>query len=145
MGDQPSTTFPAVCVFAGADGTSHLVDLDLPAMGQKILPDGTSEFSGVCGATVFGVVAGDQPKFVDWHIAKHPGLSIVLSGAWEIEAGSGQRRVLQTGSVLLMFDNSGQGHRAHHVDGKGGTVIGIGLGAETEALYRALLQQKLGA
>ncbi len=136
-------TFPVLCIHADAEGRSHLIDLDLPAMGRVVRADGTSEFGGVMGATVFGVVTPmhNGPTFIDWHISKLAGLSVVLSGEWEIEAGSGQRRVLGTGSILLMLDTVGQGHRAHYR--QPGSSLGMGIAPETEASYRALLASAL--
>jgi hypothetical protein len=136
-------TFPVLCVYDGPDGRSQLIDLALPGMTRKVRPDGTSEFGGVMPATVFGVVTPmhDGPKFIDWHRSKMAGLSVVMSGEWEIEAGSAERRVLSAGSVLLMFDTTGQGHRAHYrVAGCG---IGISFASETEAAYREILNEAL--
>jgi hypothetical protein len=136
-------TFPVLCVYDGPDGRSRLIDLDLPGMSRKVRPDGTSEFGGVMPATVFGVVTPmhNGPKLIDWHISKMAGMSVVMSGEWEIEAGSGQRRVLSAGSALLMFDTTGQGHRAHYREP--GCGIGISFAAETEAAYRAILADAL--
>ena len=138
-------TFPVLCVYADEHGCSHLIDLDLPGMSRKVRADGTSEFSGVMGATVFGVVTPmhNGPTFIDWHKSAMAGLSVVLNGEWEIEAGSGQRRVLGQGAVLLMFDTVGQGHRAHYR--QAGTSIGIGIAAETEAVYRGILTAVLSS
>jgi hypothetical protein len=108
-----------------------------------VRPDGTSEFGGVMPVTAFGVVTPmhNGPKLIDWHISRMAGLSVVMSGEWEIEAGSGQRRVLRPGSALLMFDTTGQGHRAHYRDP--GCGIGITFAPETEALYRGILAEAL--
>ncbi|MET0363093.1 MAG: hypothetical protein ABW169_00435, partial [Sphingobium sp.] len=132
-------TFPVLCVYADEDGISHLIDLALPGMSRKVRADGTSEFGGVMGATVFGVVTPmhNGPKFIDWHISRMAGLSIGMTGEWEIEAGSGQRRILGPGPCLLMLDTSGQGHRAHYRTP--GCGIGVGIAPETEAAYRAIL------
>lgn len=136
-------TFRAVCIHAGDDGRSRLTDLDLPGMSRTVRADGTSTFGGVMGATVFGVVTPMRggPTFIDWHVSAMAGLSIVMDGEWEIEAGSGDRRLLGPGSVLLMLDVTGQGHRAHYR--RLGTSIGVGISAETEAIYRAILATAL--
>jgi hypothetical protein len=136
-------TFPVLCVYADAQGGSHLIDLALPGMSRKVRPDGTSEFGGVMPATVFGVVTPmhNGPKFIDWHISKMAGLSVVMSGSWEIEVGSGERRLLSAGSALLMLDTTGQGHRAHYRET--GCGIGISFAPETESAYRAILVEAL--
>jgi len=136
-------TFPVLCVYADEQGGSHLIEVDLPGMSRKVRPDGTSEFGGVMPATAFGVVTPMQngPKFIDWHNSKMAGLSLVMSGSWEIEVGSGERRLLSAGSALLMLDTTGQGHRAHYREP--GCGIGISFAPETEAAYRTILAKAL--
>lgn len=135
---------PVVCIHADAQGISHLLDLELPALAQTVDAEGKTHFLGANGATIMGFVVGDGAGNKDWHVSGHVGLSIVLTGEWEIEAGSGDRRVLGTGSVLLMLDTVGQGHRAHY-RGTPCTVLGVGADDATAAGYRALAAQALAA
>jgi hypothetical protein len=135
-------TVMVVCAYVGENGISHLADVALPGLHHMVDADGLSHFSGMQGATEFGFVVGaqhGQSDWGDWHVSGTPGLSIVLSGAWEIEAGSGQRRLLDTGSVLLMLDNHGQGHRSRTPDGKPCTVLGVGIDEATQLAYAALI------
>lgn len=124
----------AVCVHADAEGGSHLIDLALPMLAQTI---------GGVQATRLGIVAGTGPSFKDWHVAGMAGLSIVLSGAWEIEAGSGERRTLGPGSVLLMLDTHGQGHRSRSAGDV--TVLGLGLDEATRVAFAALVVQAIAS
>ena len=75
--------------------------------------DGVPVWTGLSGAHGFGIAGtgsgGDHAK---WHCSTSPGLSVVLEGAWEIEASSGQRRLLEPGSILVMLDTHGRGHFA---------------------------------
>jgi quercetin dioxygenase-like cupin family protein len=48
---------------------------------------------------------------VDWHTAPRRQYSVHLSGELEVETGDGQVRRLGPGSVVLLEDVSGQGHR----------------------------------
>jgi hypothetical protein len=134
---------PVVCVYADAAGGSHLIELGLPALAHEVDETGKSRFVGVTGATTMGFVVGSGAGVKEWHVAGTAGLSIVLSGEWEIEAGSGARRMLRPGSVLLMLDTHGQGHRAHSYDAAGSTVLGVGIDAATETAFRALLAEAL--
>lgn len=136
-------TVPAVCVYADQTGQSHLIDVQLPALAQVRGEDGGTRFLGANGATTMGFVVGGSTAMKDWHPSGIVGLSIVLRGAWEIEAGSGQRRRLDTGSVLLMFDTHGQGHRSHSCDEAGSTVLGVGLDEATREAYWTLVQQAI--
>lgn len=70
----------------------------------------------------------------DWHNGSTAGLSIVISGAWEIESGDGQRRRLGTGSVLAVLDTSGQGHRSRVLGDEPCVVVGIALAGDVADL-----------
>ncbi len=132
----------AVCAYADEQGMSHLADVALPGLNHVIDSHGLSTFHGSLGATIFGFVVGaqhDREDGGDWHISTLPGLSIVLSGEWEIEVGSGQRRLLKTGSVLLMLDNHGQGHRSRSLSGAPCTGLGVGIDEAARLSYSALI------
>jgi quercetin dioxygenase-like cupin family protein len=47
----------------------------------------------------------------DWHPAPSKRFVMVLRGVGEVEVGDGQRRRFEPGSVLLMTDIKGRGHR----------------------------------
>jgi uncharacterized cupin superfamily protein len=47
----------------------------------------------------------------DWHPAPGKRFVMVLSGIGQIEAGDGERRTFAPGSVLLVTDTQGPGHR----------------------------------
>jgi hypothetical protein len=141
--DPAAGSFPTVCIYAGEDGTSHLVDLALPAVARTQDADGAPHWTGLEGARQWGVIVSDGSTYGQWHASGQVGLSIVLYGAWEIEAGSGQRRVLPAGSVLLMFDTTGQGHRSQLVSNRPCAVIGIGLDQTTTAHFQSLLRSSL--
>jgi hypothetical protein len=120
----------AVCIHTDADGRSRLTDLSPPMLAEMI---------GGAATTRMGVVTGGGPSFRDWHVAGMAGLSIVLSGEWEIEAGSGARRMLGPGSVLVMLDTQGQGHRSRSAADV--TVLGIGIDEAARAAVSALVAQ----
>jgi quercetin dioxygenase-like cupin family protein len=49
----------------------------------------------------------------DWHTAPQRQYLVTLKGTAEIEVGGGKRIQAPTGSVLLIEDTTGKGHRAH--------------------------------
>jgi hypothetical protein len=49
----------------------------------------------------------------DWHPAPSKRFVMVLSGMAEIEVGDGDRRTFGPGSVVLMTDTTGRGHRTN--------------------------------
>jgi hypothetical protein len=130
---------PAVCIIADDDGSSRLVDIMLPLSRKIMQEDGTAMWDGLFGSGVFGIAgASSGGNHHDWHTSGMPGLSITLSGAWEIEAGSGQRRLLEPGAILVMFDTHGRGHRSHTMRQPCATM-GLSFDAATEAAIRALV------
>lgn len=130
----------AVCIWADADGESRLFDIALPVSRKVTHADGTAEWLGICGATGFGIAdAASGGNHADWHISGMPGLSVLLEGAWEIEASNGERRLLEPGSVLVMLDNHGRGHRAH-THRQPCTTMGVSFNAETTLAMRALAE-----
>lgn len=112
-----------VRVFTGPDGRSHFEDLgidlaDLGAAGQisKLWP----------GAGVqFRTVGGDY--HLDFHTAPRRQLVVNLTGSVEVEVGSGDKRVLGPGSILLAEDTTGEGHISRNVDGEPRTCLFIHL------------------
>jgi hypothetical protein len=136
---------PAVCIYATPDGESVLLDLSLPVTRKVERADGSSEWLGIAGATGWGIVgpsgdaAADERSHSRWHTSGPPGLSIVLSGAWQIEAGNGDTRVLDTGAVLVMLDNHGRGHRSRTLRQPCAT-IGVSFDAPTAQTIRELAE-----
>jgi quercetin dioxygenase-like cupin family protein len=49
----------------------------------------------------------------DWHPAPRLQYVMVMNGSMEVEAGDGERRVFEPGSVLLVSDTQGKGHRTN--------------------------------
>ena len=55
----------------------------------------------------------------DWHTAPRKQYVLVLEGILEVEAGSGEKRSFCPGSVLLVTDTSGRGHRTNVLSDEG--------------------------
>lgn len=51
----------------------------------------------------------------DWHPAPRRQYGLLLSGTVEVETGDGARRSFSAGSVFLLEDTTGQGHRTRVV------------------------------
>ena len=63
---------------------------------------------------IFRETGGDYD--LNFHNAPRRQYVVNLSGSVEIEVGSGERRVLGPGSILLAEDTTGQGHISRAVD-----------------------------
>ena len=115
----------AVGIFSTIGGGSVILDIDLPPASRRPSASGAATWSGALGAKTVVIVEGENTGVTDWHTSG-PLLSIVIGGAWEIEASNGDRRLLELGSVLLVCDKTGQGHRSRTV-GPSCTVVGVRL------------------
>jgi len=54
----------------------------------------------------------------DLHRAPQKQYVVLLDGAVEIETSTGEKRVFNTGEILLMEDTTGKGHRSSNVQQK---------------------------
>jgi hypothetical protein len=110
-------------VYTGSDGQSHFEDLtvELSELGVAGRISDAWPASGV----QFREVDGDY--HLDFHVAPRRQLVVNLTGSVEIEVGSGERRVLGPGSILLADDTTGQGHISRNVGGEPRTCLFIHL------------------
>ena len=82
-----------------------------------------SDLQGVQGAVLTDLLPATQIGYLrlpagyssDWHPAPRKQYVLVLTGTMEVEAGDGERRRFQAGSVLLVTDTEGRGHRTYTV------------------------------
>jgi quercetin dioxygenase-like cupin family protein len=102
-------------VFSDAQGTSHLRDQGLKWQGRT----GTSNLPTLTTAatptTKISFVRLPKGQQQDWHPAPAKQFVIVLSGIAEVETEDGQRRMAGPGSVALVSDTMGRGHRTNVV------------------------------
>lgn len=101
-------------LFTGADGESHFEDLDI-ALGDGG-PIGQLSAPTPATGIIFRETGADYDY--SWHNAPRRQFIITLEGAVEIEIGDGTRRTFGPGSILLVEDTSGRGHRSRAVDGQ---------------------------
>jgi len=95
-----------VRVFSGDDGESHFEDVS---------PEEMAEIVNRVGAGDITLGLRTSPSFSDYHNAPRRQYVVNLKGSVEIETGSGDRRVLGAGSILLAEDTTGQGHISRSV------------------------------
>lgn len=96
------------CMYSGRDGQSHFSDAALALRADAVGRLST----GVLGAKGWMYAESPQERFVDWHTSGPGGVSVMLDGWMDLEVGSGEKRRLVAGDVLLALDTSGQGHRS---------------------------------
>lgn len=100
-----------VRLYADKAGESHFDELTEPGIEFRV----NAEFSRLIGA--HGLMfketkaQGETPALGHWHTAPQRQYVLFLTGRTEIEASDGDKRILETGGVLLVEDTFGKGHR----------------------------------
>ena len=95
-------------------GETHFEDTDIPLKDNG--PIGS--ISEVLPVT--GMMLRENPGdyFYDWHPAPRKQYIVMLEGMLEVEVSDGEQRSFPPGSILLVEDTSGKGHKSWVPDGK---------------------------
>jgi len=103
-------TFKLTRVYADATGESRFEDISYPLTDGG--PIGYLSDKVKVSNLMFRKV---PPGYDDLHNAPQKQYVILLDGAVEIETSTGEKRVFNTGEILLMEDTTGKGHRSRNV------------------------------
>lgn len=101
----------ATRIYNGPDGLSRFEEIDVP------LADGGSIGHLSEKHPVDGVIfreTGDTYDY-DWHPAPRKQWLVMLDGQIVIETGDGATREFSAGSILLLEDTEGRGHRTRQL------------------------------
>ncbi len=92
-------------LYTGSDQKSHFEEIELKFAGNQpmLTTDSRVATSAVFRSAPAGLV-------IERHPAPRRQYLVTLSGAWEIEASNGVRRIFRTGDVMLADDITGEGH-----------------------------------
>ena len=112
-----------VRVFTGPDGESHFEDIVVPLEDRGAAGQISKRWPG-CGVQ-FREVSGEY--LMDFHVAPRRQLVVNLTGSVEIEVGSGEKRLLGPGSILLAEDTTGHGHISRGVNSEPRTSLFVHL------------------
>ncbi len=93
-------------VYTGDDGRSHFEDITVDMADKQLMGMISDPWSAT--AVQFREVGSDYQ--LDYHNAPRRQLVVNLTGSVEIEVGSGEKRTLGPGSILLAEDTDGEGH-----------------------------------
>jgi quercetin dioxygenase-like cupin family protein len=100
-------------IYATPDGESHIGELEI-ALTQN---EGRPLFynSTRFAATTIGFQCVRAGGSTAWHNPPQRWVAFILDGTWEIEASDGSRRQFPAGSVSVVEDTTGKGHRGRAV------------------------------
>ena len=104
--------FTITKIYSDANGDSHFEDFDVPLNNKGDI--GFLSDDEPARSIVFREVA---PSYdYDFHNAPDRQYIILLEGGVEIETSLGEKRSFTTGSVLLMEDLTGKGHKTRNLE-----------------------------
>ena len=113
-----------VHLYSGSDGESHFEEFDLPLEPADLVHQGSYKIN-VSTATFYREMTGQSKDH--WHRNTQPTYILFVSGMIEMEVGSGEKRCLGPGDILLEEDMTGRGHRARVVSNEPLIVLDIKL------------------
>jgi hypothetical protein len=115
-------------LYADAEGESHFEDLEAELASTEFAPPAPplnlSPFLPANQIAFFGAPVGWSG---DWHPSSVRNMFVVISGEWEIEAGDGEVRRFGPGSVLLVEDTHGKGHKSRMLSSTGSLSVVVQL------------------
>ena len=97
-------------------GESHFDEVEIDLVLTDYAPPAAPLFlSAFTPATQFGFMKAPAGWTSDLHTSSARNMFFVLSGEWEVTASDGETRRFGAGSVLLVEDTTGKGHRSRVV------------------------------
>ena len=99
-------------VYTADDGETYFEDLTIPLHDNG--PVGALSEAYPVALMMFT----ENPPGYDWdfHNAPTRQFVVLLDGGVEIEVSSGEKRVIETGEVVLVEDTTGKGHRTRNLE-----------------------------
>lgn len=111
-------------VYTDKDGESHFEDVEVAFNSVDFAPPAPPlDLSSFTPATQFGFLRAPVGWFGDWHPAPCRQIMFYLAGEIEAETSDGEVRRFGPGSVTLVEDTSGKGHKSRVVGDTG--VLGV--------------------
>ena len=105
-----------VRLYAGPDGESHFEDVEIGLrLGDFAPPAPPLWLSAFLPAERVRFLSASPGWYGDWHPAPRRQFLVYIAGEVEVEASDGEVRRLGPGSILLVEDTTGKGHRSRVV------------------------------
>lgn len=106
--------FQITRIFSDSNGESHFEDFEIPLQNNGDI--GFLSEDQPVKSIVFREVL---PSYdYDFHNAPDRQYIILLDGGVEIETSLGEKRTFETGSILLVEDTVGKGHKTKNLENK---------------------------
>ena len=100
-------------LYSNASGESHFEDVEIDLASTDYTLSAPPLFlSDITATNQFRFMKAPAGWTSDWHSSSARTMFFVLAGEWEVTASNGESRRFSAGSVLLVEDTSGKGHRS---------------------------------
>jgi len=114
-----------VRVYADADGESHFEDVAVPMQAVDFAPPAAPiNVSAFTPAAAYGFLSSPPGWYGDWHPTPRRQIIFYLTGEVEAETSDGEVRRFRPGSITLVEDTTGTGHRSQ-VIGSADVVLAV--------------------
>ena len=101
-------------VYADENGESHFEDVEVEFSSVDFAPQAPPlDLSAFAPATQYGFLRAPAGWLGDWHPAPRRQIIFYLAGEIEAEVSDGEVRRFGPGSVTLVEDTTGKGHKSH--------------------------------
>ena len=112
-------------VYCDSEGESHFEEIDVEMSTVEFAPPSPPiDLTAFWDATRVAIMRAPPGWRGEWHPAPERQLMLYLSGNVEAETSDGMRRAYGPGTVVLLEDTAGKGHRSWVV-GSEEVVIGV--------------------
>ena len=99
-------------LYTGPDGETHFEDVEIALKDYNGQPASITEIMSATGLNF----RRNGPEYdLDWHPAPRRQFIVNLTGSVRLEASDGEVRVFGPGSIMLVEDTTGKGHRSKFI------------------------------
>ncbi len=100
-------------LYTDAAGESHFEELEMTFSSVDYAPPAPPlDVSVFTPAAAYGFLRGPAGWYGDWHPVPRRQIMFYLAGELDVEASDGEVRRIGPGSVVLVEDTTGKGHRS---------------------------------
>lgn len=107
-----------VRIYSDDAGESHFEDVELALAPLDFAPPAPPiRVSAFSPAAMYGFLSSPPGWYGDWHPTPRRQMLFYLAGEIEAETSDGEVRRFEAGSVTLVEDTAGKGHRSRVIGG----------------------------